>query len=408
LCSTLAALFEGERELFKGLAIDKMDWDWTPRPVVRIDLNSGDYSQGLSELTATLQNSLESSARKLGLELRGKSLGTQFSKLLEDAHLKTGKQVVVVIDEYDKPLLGTVDDKKTHKILRNALKGFYGVLKSADAHLRLSFITGVTKFSKVSIFSDLNNLTDLTLNPDYADLCGITQKELESNFVDEMGAAAKKNRMDIKAYKAKLKKFYNGYRFTEKNLTVYNPFGLLKHFFNHGKFHPWWFESGSPSFLVKLVKDQKIDLLNLENLSMGYSDLNKSDVETMRAVPVLYQAGYLTIRDYKSAFDIYRLGWPNDEVRLSFANEMLALYMPSANRATLTEKLVVALQEGDVDGFMEALQPFYNEVPNIVATHTEYFDQVIFLYTLRMLGFYCTLEEQTVVGRIDAVLEAGD
>jgi hypothetical protein len=322
LCSTLGALFEGERELFKGLAIDKMDWDWTPRPVVRIDLNSGDYSQGLSELNATLQNSLESAARRLGLELRGKSLGTQFSKLLEDAQLKTGEQVIVIIDEYDKPLLSTVDDKKTHKILRNALKGFYGVLKSADAHLRLSFITGVTKFSKVSIFSDLNNLKDRSLDPRFADICGVTQEELENNFAEEMQACAQENQMDFETYKLKLKQNYNGYRFSENPLTVYNPFGLLLHF-DSLQFQPWWFESGSPSFLFKLIDEQKINVLNLENRSIGSDDLVCADIEKRQILPILYQSGCFTIKDYDPLFNSFTLDYPTDEVRTSFAVSLL-------------------------------------------------------------------------------------
>jgi hypothetical protein len=387
-----------------------MKWDWTPHPVVRIDLNSGDYSQGKEALDAILQSCLEDAAVANGLELKGKSYVVQFKNLIRDAHLKTGEQVAVVIDEYDKPLLSTIDEPQKHKELKSALKGFYGVLKSSDAHLRFSFLTGVTKFSKVSIFSDLNNLTDISMDPRFADICGITQEELEGNFAEEISLCAQKNEMADETYKLSLKKNYNGYRFTQNPLTVYNPFGLLKHFYSQGEFAPWWFESGSPSFLLRLIEEQKINVLDLENMSMGYDDMDKADVENMRAVPVLYQSGYLTIKDYKESRKSFKLGYPNDEVKNGFSVSLLEHIAQVApeRKAALVDKLLDALEAGNVDAFMESLKPFYNEMPSITATHTEYYYQVILQCTLRLLGMYCKLEEHTVVGRIDAILEAGD
>jgi hypothetical protein len=229
LCSTLGALFEGRRELFgpiaeqPPLAIDGLDWEWKKYPVIRIDLNPGNYTAGIEHLNARLYNNLDNIARNAGLSLRGDLAAEQFYNLIRDMTEQAGQKVVVIIDEYDKPLLTTIDAPEVHAQIRSALKGFYGVLKSADAGLRLVLLTGVTKFSQVSVFSDLNNLTDISLNPNFYDLCGITQEELEANFEGEIDEVVRKKNIDKNEYLAKVKRFYNGYRFSRKPDTVYIP-----------------------------------------------------------------------------------------------------------------------------------------------------------------------------------------
>ncbi|GHT48167.1 hypothetical protein FACS1894102_0590 [Spirochaetia bacterium] len=327
LCSTLAALFEGRRDLFKELAVDSLDWNWDTYPVVRIDLNSGAYRR-LDDFITTANTSLEFCARKYEVPFTGDNISDKLRRLIMALNGKFNKKVVVIIDEYDKPLLSTLEDTALHEIIRGELKGFYGVLKSQDEHLKFVFLTGVTKFSKVSIFSDLNNLSDISLDPRYADICGITQEELESEFAEEIKSTIKLSGKKSDQYLSKLKSFYNGYRFSKEPLTVYNPFGLLHHFFNQGEFHPYWFESGSPTFLIKLIKAQRINILDLEAKVLAYDDFRKFDVENMDAVPVLYQSGYLTITGYNEKRSTYNLAYPNDEVRTSFASSLADVYIP--------------------------------------------------------------------------------
>ncbi|MDR0822771.1 MAG: AAA family ATPase, partial [Endomicrobium sp.] len=267
LCSTLGAIFENKRELFKGLAIDSSDWQWKRYPVVRIDLNPGNYSRGIEELSVTIKSAIESCAVRYDVPFVGETNSNCLSRLIENLHNRYNERVVVIIDEYDKPLLSTIDNPKLNIQLRDALKGFYAVLKSSDEHLKFVFLTGVTKFSKVSIFSDLNNLTDISLSPKYGDLCGITQEELEKNFQDNINEITKNASIKKEDYLEKLRRFYNGYRFSSNPITVYNPFGLLNHFNNEGLFLSYWYETGTPTFLIKLIKNQNIDIINLKKMT---------------------------------------------------------------------------------------------------------------------------------------------
>jgi hypothetical protein len=323
LCSTLGAIFEGRRELFgeiagrrtaafqTPLAIDSLDWEWKKHPVIRLDLNPGNYRQGVMVLDSWLRNTLGNVARVHGLETRGQFPQEQFTNLIQALYEKFREKVVVIIDEYDKPLLATIDEPVIHTQIRDALKGFYGVLKYSDEYLRFVFLTGVTKFSHVSIFSDLNQLVDLTLDPRYADLCGITQEELELNFAPEIEDVLGNNGKSRETYLGELRRFYNGYRFSKKPLTVYNPFGLLNHFDKTGDFLPYWYETGTPTFLLKLIVNQNINILDLNNLRVGYDDFSRFDLETMKAVPVLYQSGYLTITDYDDELQQFTFDYPN-------------------------------------------------------------------------------------------------
>jgi hypothetical protein len=311
LCSTLGDIFEGRRELFGGiagrpaLAMDSFDWEWKAHPVIHLDLNAGDYSKGTAVLDDVLQNGLENTARDYGVTLRGQTLPTRFGNLIADMHGRGGEKTVVIIDEYDKPLTNTLDKREAHIELRQALKGFYGVLKTCDAHLRFIFITGVSKFSHVSIFSDLNQLTDLTLDPRYADICGLTQEELEADFEPEIEEVLKNTGRDRGAYIGELRHYYNGYRFSEAPLKVYNPLGILKHFYSGGKFSDYWYESATPSFLVGLIEQNKINPLDMAGMQVRNSDFGKYSIDDMVAAPILCQTGYLTISGYDDETGIY-------------------------------------------------------------------------------------------------------
>jgi hypothetical protein len=407
LCSTLKALFEGEKELFAGLAVEKTDWEWKQYPVISLDLNAADYDHGLDKLDARLSGALTDIAESHDVHLRGASLPEQFAFLIKDLNLQSGQQVVVIIDEYDKPLLSTLENDALHHQMLSALKAFYGVLKSNDKYLCFVFLTGVTKFSHVSVFSDLNHLTDISLNPQYADLCGITQDELERNFGPEIDEVLANNRMERAEYLAKLKHYYNGYRFSDAPLTVYNSYGLLGHFYNRGKFIPYWFGRGTPTFLINLIKNQKLDISHIEDYTIRYSDFQKFDAGSMNAVTMLYQTGYLTIADYDEERNRFVLDYPNEEVRASFAESLVREYF-QANENSLnmfTTKFVDAIFDADVDKLMQSLKVFLKGIPNTIIEDREKYFQAAVHLIFKMFGFDCRSEVALSDGRVDTLLE---
>jgi hypothetical protein len=407
LCSTLGAIFEGRRELFAGLAIDNLDWQWKKHPVIRIDLNAGVYSNGVEALHSVFFRELEREARKQDLMLEGKDCVSQFANLIEKSYRKTGEKAVVIVDEYDKPLLSTIDMGELHTAMRNELKGFYGVLKSYDAYLQFVFLTGVTKFAHVSVFSDLNHLVDLTLDPRYADLCGITQEELEENFEPEIETILEESGKSRGSYLSELRRFYNGYRFSRKMLKVYNPFGLLNHFDKSGEFLSYWYETGTPAFLINLIIKQKVNILDLSHLRVGYEDFRRYDIEEMKAAPLLYQTGYLTISDYDEELNQFILDYPNVEVRSSFSQSLLEQYaqMPEGVSRALYTQLPLALFKGDVDTAMNTLKSFFASIPYDIVKETENYYQTAIHLIFTMLGLNCRSEARIASGRIDTLVE---
>jgi len=413
LCSTLEAVFDGRRDLFAeiagypALAINSLDWKWKKYPIIRFNLNIGNYKEGTDFLDSALHNTLDNVARSYKLKLRGKYVNEEFSNLILDMYEYFKEKVVVIIDEYDKPLLDTMQDASLHIIMRDKLKGFYGIIKPFDQYLQFVFLTGVTKFSHVSIFSDLNNLVDLTLDQRYADICGLTQDEIEQNFESEINAILENSELSREVYFDKLRRYYNGYRFSEKLLSVYNPFGLLNHFDKNGKFLPYWYETGSPSFLIDLVIKQKINIFDLTNLHMEYEDLRKYDIEDMRAEPLLYQSGYLTISDYDNDYNEFTLDYPNDEVRASFSKSLLEQYFKLSNQTSrgLDTSLRQAFNKGNVDDAINAIKIFLASIPyDIIKESENYYETAIHLI-FAMLGLYCRSEVRIAAGRIDTLVE---
>jgi len=413
MCSTLGAIFEGRRELFgeiagrPALAIDSLPWEWKKHPVIRLDLNAEVYRDGLEALHRALNYELQKEADKHGIVLEPTDIISQFKYLIRKTSENAGVRAVVIIDEYDKPLINTIAEPSIHTQIRDYLKGFYGVLKSSDEYLRLVFITGITKFSRVSVFSDLNHLDDITLSPRYTDICGITQNELETCFEPEITAVLENNGKNREKYFEELRRFYNGYRFSKKPLTIYNPFGILQHFNSEGEFSPYWYETASPQFLVDLVINQKINIVNLGDLSVNNEDFRKYDLEEMRAVPLLYQTGYLTITDYDEESQCYRLNFPNDEVSASFAASLLKKYTQSKDEITggLNRKLIQAFLKGDVEGAIEALRQFLASVPYDIIKESENYYQTAIYLIFRILGLNCRSEVRIAAGRIDALVE---
>jgi len=406
LCYTLKSIFEGRKDLFKGLAISKTKWKWEKYPVIRLDMSQGAYSEGLSGCKSAINEQLKYNAGELSVRLSGETLSDKFKNLIVSSAKKYGKPAVVLIDEYDNPLLSVIDNKEAFNDVRTFLRDFYKIVKGSEAQLRFTFITGITKFAQVSVFSALNNLTDITLDPEYSTLLGITQEELEKDFADYIEKWAKEHG-GKKKYIEKLKDSYNGYRFTENPQTVYNPFCLLKHF-DSGKFQSFWFETATPSYLINLLDSQKIDILNITNFSVATDEFKKYDSDNMDAVPVLYQSGYLTVKDYIKDTDKFMLGYPNKEVESAFANELATKYLkiPRSERSSFAVNVITWLYAGEPekiisDGFI----PFMASIPYSITIPKEKYFQTIFHIIFNIFGFQCKSEVQLATGRIDSILE---
>jgi hypothetical protein len=360
--------------------------------------------KGEIELLSRINLALTKCAERYGVTAPEDTASSRFENLIIDLNRKFNQKVVVIVDECDKPLLGTLDAPDIHKELRDELKGFFGVLKSADAYLKFSFITGVTKFSKVSIFSDLNQLDDVSLKSDYADICGITQEELEQSFSEWIAKFAELKGIDETEYKDRLREIYNGYRFSESDLTVYNPFGLIKHFMDDGKFIPYWFESGSPAFLYQLMKKQNYDIVDLENTEMPLSAFTNFDIEGMQLVPLLYQSGYLTIKDYDSDKNMIKLGFPNEEVWSAFSQQLIVFMYPGA-RDSFYGKFPGYLIDGQPEDAMELLYQFLSGIPYDVHEDTERYYHGMIDLIFRMFGMNTRSEVRIAAGRIDTLVE---
>jgi hypothetical protein len=406
LCYTLCALFEGKKNLFKGLAISKTKWKWEKYPVIKLDMSDGAYSEGMSGCKSAINTQLYFNAKNLDVDLQGETLSDKFKFLILNSKEKYGKPAVVIIDEYDNPLLSVIDNKETFNDVRIFLRDFYKVVKANESGLRFTFITGITKFAQVSVFSALNNLTDITLDPEYSTLLGITQGELERDFVDYIEKWSKEYG-GKKKYIEKLKDSYNGYRFTENPQTVYNPFCLLKHF-DSGKFQHFWFETATPSYLINLLDSKKIDILNIKNFSVRTKEFKKYDSDNMDAVPVLYQSGYLTVKDYIKDTDKFMLGYPNKEVESAFADELAIKYlkMPGSEKESFASNVIDWLYAGEPekiisDGFI----PFMASIPYSITIAKEKYFQTIFHIIFNIFGFQCRSEVQIATGRIDSILE---
>jgi hypothetical protein len=322
--STLKAYFLGKKELFEGLAIAELEKDWTEYPVFHLDMNVESYTDTVS-LDNALNTNLKILESRWGKDETDTTPASRLLGLINRASEKTGRKVVVLVDEYDKPLVNTLDNKEVNKAMRDTLIGFYCVLKSADANLRFVFLTGVTKLTKVSVFSDLNHLVDISLDENYAGICGISESEMITCFQPEIENLAEKQNLTFDATLTELKKRYNGYRFAKKSESMYNPFSLLNTL-DKRDFGNYWFETGTPTFLVKTLKDIDFDFKSMENdILISADSITDYRVEYKNPIPLLYQSGYLTIKDYDSMFNEYILGFPNEEVKYGFFNELLPI-----------------------------------------------------------------------------------
>ncbi len=402
LISTLKELFLGNKDLFKGLWIDSSDYTWQQHPVIHLNFSDLDIETS-PELKISLSWELESIAQEYGIDVSdAPSAGSKLKKLVKELAKKS--PVVILIDEYDYPLINNLSKITVAQANRDVLKNFFSVIKSLDAYLKAIFVTGVTKFSKTSIFSGLNNLNDLTLAPESSELLGYTQAEIESYFTQYIDNFAHKKENRHIAVMQEMKTWYNGYRFSRTEATVYNPFSVLYYLKNQERAN-YWFESGTPSFLVEFLRKHYDALEGIEQAEFSTTGLGTVDLEDIPPTTLLFQTGYFTISDYDSATKKYKLGYPNEEVRDSFQKYLLAAF--SNKNVTEIEKttsqLVLALKEDNVLLFCELLQSLLAHIPYQLHIAQERYYHSLFQLIGKLLGFDIQSEISTDKGRIDLV-----
>lgn len=407
--STLEAYFLGKKDLFKGLALEKLETDWLEYPVLHLDLNAEKYDSP-DALDAILSTHLTRWEEIYGKGTDERTLSTRFSGIIRRAVEKTGYQAVVLIDEYDKPLLQVFGNEELQTDYCNTLKAFYGVLKTADPYLKFVFLTGVTKFAHVSVFSDLNQLDDISMRQDYTSVCGITKQELVSNFVPELEEIAKANSLSIEESVQKMTEQYDGYHFCHNSEGIFNPFSVLNAL-KYRSFDNFWFQTGTPTFLIELLKKSDYDLrLILTGVEMRASAFSEYRVEANNPIPLLYQSGYLTIKGYDEEFGLYTLGFPNEEVKYGFIDFITPFYTAISEDESgfYIGKFVRELRAGDVDAFMNRLKAFFADFPYELSEKTERHYQVVFYLVFKLMGQFCDAEVRSARGRADAVVKTKD
>ncbi|MCL2327056.1 MAG: ATP-binding protein [Bacteroidetes bacterium] len=410
--STLKAYFEGKKELFEGLKIAELETDWTKYPVIYIDFNVGLFinAENVSERIEEMMDELKV---LWSLNKESGTIPSLFQKIIRAAHEQTGKPVVVLIDEYDKPLINTMDNEEENEKIKLILKSFYGVLKSNDAYLRFVFLTGVTKFSKVSIFSDLNHLTDISLDEKFAEICGISEAELLQNFQPEIQALAERRKLTYEQATAKLKQLYDGYHFAKESADMYNPFSLLNTFAKLD-FAYYWFATGTPTFLAKTLRYQNFDIRKFDNdVLISANSIMDYRAEGGNLIPLLYQSGYLTIKSYNQKFNSYVLGFPNEEVKYGFLNELLPAFVqtPITTGNFSVVEFSQQIENNDIEGFMTSLKAFFAAIPYdaIKQEHRdEQYYQHVFYLLFTLIGEFVQTEVKNNKGRADAVVKTAD
>ena len=405
LISTLEAYFQGKKELFTGLAVERLEKDWIKYPILHLDLNIEKYDTPES-LDNILEKSLTAWEKLYGAEPSERSFSLRFAGIIERACKQAGQRVVMLVDEYDQPMLQAIGNEKLQKQFRDTLKPFYGALKTMDGYIKFAFLTGVTKFGKVSVFSDLNNLDDISMRKDYVEICGVSDQELHENLDIELHEFAETQDLSYDKLCTKLKEYYAGYHFTHNSIGIYNPFSLLNAF-KYKEFGSYWFETGTPTYLVKLLKKHHYDLERMAHEETDAQVLNSIDSESTNPIPVIYQSGYLTIKGYDERFGIYRLGFPNREVEEGFIRFLLPFYA-NVNKVESpfeVQKFVREVETGDYDSFFHRLQSFFADTTYEVIREQElHYENVLFI-VFKLVGFYTKVEYHTNDGRIDLVLQ---
>lgn len=404
LISTLKAYFEGKRELFQGLAMERLEQKWRIHPVIHLDLNIEKYDSEAS-LDNILDCNLTQWEKLYGSEPSERSFSLRFAGVIGRAYEKTGERVVILVDEYDKPLLQTISNKLLQDKYRATLKSFYGVLKTMDECIRFALLTGVTKFGKVSVFSDLNNLNDISMDHRYTEICGISENELHQYFKEDIQRIADIEGITYAEISNRLRKNYDGYHFAPNTAGIYNPFSILNTLARL-EFGSYWFETGTPSYLVELLRNNDYALEEIDKTVVGTESLIGIDATDTDPIPVIYQSGYLTISDYDKEFGLFTLGYPNEEVKQGFIKFLLPYYVycKSSEHKTIIRDFVLSLRSGNADRFMQQMQSLMAGIPYELVRELEvHYQNVIYIIT-KLLGIYVQAEYRTSNGRIDLLM----
>ena len=406
--STLQAYFEGRKELFEGLAIADYEKDWVKHPVLHFDMS------GAKHFDADALNNYLNLQLLPYEEIYGKGEdeirpNERLDGIVKRAYKQTGEKAVVIIDEYDAALLDVVHEKENLQPLRRIMQNFYSPLKKLDPYLEFTFITGITKFSQLSIFSELNNLDNISLFDQYSAICGISKTELTTQMKPDIEAMGEALNMTYEECLEELTQFYDGYHFSEKSEDIFNPFSLVKAL-NAGKIAPYWFGSGTPSFLLKLLDKYHVNLSTLESQETVLSSFDQSTEEMTDALPLLYQSGYLTIKKYEPMFQEYTLGIPNKEVRDGLLNSLIPHYVNprrSDNNAFLLG-FCKAVYRNDIEAALEHMRTYMATIPYDLENHSEKHYQTIFYLMFSFLNIYIRTEVKSAIGRADAVMHMPD
>lgn len=410
LLSTIEAYFKGKRELFHGLAIEKLEQNWYEYPVLHLSLNAEKYDSK-ERLADMLERQLQTWEQLYQTNGKGITYSGRFMTVIKQACEQTGRRVVVLIDEYDKPLLRSFDNPKLQDEFRETLTAFYTVLKDADPWLQFVLITGVTKFAQMGIFSNLNQLSDISFDLDYNTLCGMTLPEIEATFAPELEAMVQKQKLSHQALLEKLTRLYDGYRFTddEEFTQMYNPFSVLSALMKRS-FGSYWFSSGTPTFLVDMLKKTDFDLREMDGIEVGAASLSDDRADVNNPIPMVYQSGYLTIKKYDERFNMYTLGFPNEEVKYGFLNFATPFYTPVLQNDTnfYIGKFVHELETGDTESFLTRLRAFFADFPYDLNREKENNYQIVLYLVFKLMGQFTESEVRSACGRADAVVKTPD
>ena len=405
LVSTLQSYFEGRKDLFKGLAIEKLEQEWTEYPVLHFDMSGGKH-MGKEQLEEYLGYRLEEEEKKWGITSPARGNNNRLIELINTAHEKSGKQVVVLIDEYDAPLLDVAHEEGRLEELRNVMRNFYSPLKYREPVLRFVFLTGITKLSQLSIFSELNNITLLSMNDDYAGICGITKEELLTQMSEDIEELAEKRGITKEQAIDKLKEHYDGYHFTAKSPDIFNPYSLLN-CFNEKKFGSYWFASGTPTYLINMMRHYDVLPADITRVEADASEFDAPTENMTTIMPLLYQSGYITIKDYNKTYNYYTLDIPNKEVRVGLTKSLIPSYVTQNTLATtnMARRIAQALDKQDMDGALQLLQTFLGTIPYCnVTNHEGHYQQMLFIIFTLLTDYMVDVEVHTPKGRVDIVV----
>lgn len=409
LLSTMRYYFEGRHDLFEGLAIDSLEKEWKKRPVIYLDLSRG-RTIDMEALQSMIDSNLSEYERLYQITPKeADSFSTRLTNIIQQAYKNTGEQVVVLIDEYDAPMLDTMGDIELKKLSRNKVRDLYSPLKAQSQYLWFVFLTGITKFSQLSIFSELNNLTDISMDRRFIEICGITEQEIHDNFDVEVNSLAEQYGITKENCYSRLKDMYDGYHFRPNSIGIYNPFSLLNAL-DKQEFRSFWFESGTPTALVETMQRNDYSLENLTNEEVSSQLMSSVDSEEVSPIPLIYQSGYLTIKGFDEEFNTFRLGFPNKEVEEGFTKYLVPYYSPikKEQEAFFVSNFVKEIRNGQPEAFMKRLESLFADGKyQIIGDEEKYFHNAVYII-FKLLGFYVDVEYQTSDGRIDLLMRTKD